>query len=67
MGFQDREYVRNRGRESASRPIRPVDPWRSGSDFRPWLLIGLLAVFGAGFVLGAIYGDWALSFIQGFA
>ena len=69
MGFQDREYVRNRGRESR-RPsqLNEASPWRrEASVFNPWLLIGFLTVLGGGFVLGAIYGDWAFRLISGFA
>lgn len=59
MGFQDREYVRNRGRESR-RPsqLNESSPWRrEASGFQLWLLITFLTVFGAGFVCGMIYAD----------
>ncbi|MGA4323720.1 hypothetical protein [Ectopseudomonas hydrolytica] len=69
MGFQDREYVRNRGRESRrSSQLNESSPWRrEGSGFQLSKLIGFLLTLGAGFILGAIYGDWALSLIHGFA
>lgn len=59
MGFQDREYVRNRGRESRRlSQLNEASPWRrEASGFNPWLLIGLLAVFGAGFACGMFYAD----------